>query len=226
MLLSQAEEEYRIFASKLIPGKDNLLGVRIPALRKFAKKLAKSDWKAYLMDARDDSFEETLLQGMVISYAEMEVQERLAHITRFLSKIDNWSTCDSFCIGLKFARTHPDTVWEFLQPYFQSKMPYESRFALVMCIYFFVEEKYLQVMFRHFDAIDHDDYYVQMAVAWAIATCYTSFRDTTMTYLKCNHLKDAVFNKALQKIIESNLTDREEKKAIDKMKRSKKTLHR
>ena len=34
-----AEENYRIFAAKLIPNIDNLLGVRLPKLRKIAKKI-------------------------------------------------------------------------------------------------------------------------------------------------------------------------------------------
>ena len=33
-----AEENYRIFVAKLIPNIDNLLGVRLPKLRKIAKK--------------------------------------------------------------------------------------------------------------------------------------------------------------------------------------------
>lgn len=42
-LLALADEDYRIFHSKLVPGTENILGVRVPELRKLAKKLVKED---------------------------------------------------------------------------------------------------------------------------------------------------------------------------------------
>ena len=42
-LLCMAEEEYQKFASSLIPGVRGVLGVRLPALRKLAKQIAKED---------------------------------------------------------------------------------------------------------------------------------------------------------------------------------------
>lgn len=66
------------FQAAAPPGVDNLLGVRLPALRRLAGALAKGDWRAYLDAARDDSFEETLLQGFVIGLAAAEPPEILA----------------------------------------------------------------------------------------------------------------------------------------------------
>ena len=43
-LLELAEDGYREFSASLTPGKDNILGVRLPALRKLAKKIAKGDF--------------------------------------------------------------------------------------------------------------------------------------------------------------------------------------
>ena len=40
-LSSMAEEQYQQFSRKLVPGTDNILGVRIPQLRIIAKKLDK-----------------------------------------------------------------------------------------------------------------------------------------------------------------------------------------
>ena len=50
------------------PGTSNILGVRLPILRKLAKKIIRGDWRAYLASAQDQSFEEIMLQGMVIGY--------------------------------------------------------------------------------------------------------------------------------------------------------------
>ena len=90
-LLCMAEEEYQKFASSLIPGVRGVLGVRLPALRKLAKQIGKEDWRTYLENAADDSFEEIMLQGFVIGSAPMEFSRRLKYIAAFLPKIDNWS---------------------------------------------------------------------------------------------------------------------------------------
>ena len=221
-LLALADEKYRKFSSGLTPGADNILGVRLPALRKIAKRIAKADWQRYLETVRDDSFEETLLQGMVIGYVDVALAERLELIKTYLPKIDNWSICDSFCTGLKFTKAHKEEVWQFLQPYLQSNEVYEIRFGVVMFISYFVEDRYLEPMFRNFNVIACDNYYVKMAVAWAITSCFTVFPEMTMIYLKANDLDDFTYNKALQKITESRQVNPEMKVRIRWMKRKKK----
>ncbi|WP_373482468.1 DNA alkylation repair protein [Acetobacterium sp.] len=220
-LLALAEEKYRKFSSSLTPGTDTILGVRLPALRKIGKRIAKADWRSYLDTARDDSFEETLLQGMVIGYADVELPERLTLIKDYIPKIDNWSICDSFCTGLKFTKQHKEEVWQFLQPYLQSKEVYEIRFGVVMFICYYLEDRYLEPMFRNFNDIDCDNYYVKMAVAWAITSSFTIFPEMTMIYLKANDLDDFTYNKALQKITESRQVNPDMKVRIRCMKRKK-----
>ena len=70
-LINLSEEDYRDFSSKLLPGINNMLGVRLPALRKIAKSIAKEDWKNYLDNVRDDYFEEVMLQGMDLPVPSM-----------------------------------------------------------------------------------------------------------------------------------------------------------
>lgn len=54
-LIALSEEDYRVFSSRLLPNTDHVLGVRLPILRKIAKRLAQSDWKEYLQTAGEDS---------------------------------------------------------------------------------------------------------------------------------------------------------------------------
>ena len=62
-------------------------------------------------------------------------------------------------------------------------------------------------------------YYVNMAVAWGISVCFVKFPEITMEFLKNNELDNFTYNKALQKIIESNRVDAEVKNIIRGMKR-------
>lgn len=214
-----ADEEYRKFQSKLCPSNDNILGVRLPLLRKLAKQIAKGNWREYIKTAQNEYYEEVMLQGMVIGYAKADIEELLNYVTEFLNKIDNWGVCDSFCNGLKFTETNKVRVWEFIQPYLYSTKEFEVRFAVVMLLDFYIDEIYIDRVLQSLDGINHEGYYVKMAVAWAISICYIKFPEQTMEYLKNNKLDDFTYNKALQKIIESLRVDKETKNIIRNMKR-------
>lgn len=214
-----AEENYRIFAAKLIPNIDNLLGVRLPKLRKIAKKIVQLDYEYYLAMDNHLYFEEVMLQGMIIGEIKLPWTERSRYVKQFISKIDNWSVCDSFCCGLKFEVSEKELVWQFLQPYFASDKPYDIRFAVVMLLFYFVDDEYAQKAFTLFDQIKNDDYYVKMAVAWAISIYFRDLPTLTMSYLQKNQLDDWIYNKALQKITESLKVDSSTKIIIRSMKR-------
>ena len=214
-----AEENYRIFAAKLIPNIDNLLGVRLPKLRKIAKKIVQLDYEYYLAMDNPLYFEEVMLQGMIIGEIKLPWTERSRYVKQFISKIDNWSVCDSFCCGLKFEVSEKELVWQFLQPYFASDKPYDIRFAVVMLLFYFVDDEYAQKAFTLFDQIKNDDYYVKMAVAWAISIYFRELPTLTMSYLQKNQLDDWIYNKALQKITESLKVDSSTKIIIRSMKR-------
>lgn len=214
-----ADEKYREFSSKLIPNINNVLGVRLPALRKIAKRLALEDYEQYLVETDLIYFEEIMLQGMIIGYLNTSWKDKTKYVTQFVPKIDNWSVCDSFCTGLKFDEKDKKDVWLFLQPYLKSKEAYEIRFAVVMLLFNFVDKQYTTKVFSAFNKIKHDNYYVKMSVAWAVSIYFRDLPEVTMPYLRNNKLDDWTYNKALQKITESLAVDNETKNTIRSMKR-------
>ncbi len=218
-LLSLAEPEYQKFTAALIPNITNLLGVRMPELRKMAKQIIATDWRAYLENADDDYFEEVMLQALVIGYIRTDPEEWLRHIAWFVPKINNWSVCDSFCGGLKLTKKEQERVWHFVQPYLVSELEYDIRFGVVMYLNYYMEEPYIHQVLASLDQVRHEGYYVKMAVAWAISIAYIKLPDITMRYLKDNTLDDFTYNKALQKITESTRIDPHTKQIIRGMKR-------
>ena len=52
-LLELTEPKYMKFTSALMPGVENVLGIRLPVLRSIAKEIAAGDWRAYLAEAED-----------------------------------------------------------------------------------------------------------------------------------------------------------------------------
>ena len=47
-LFSHTDKTYQTFMKKLLPGTENILGVRLPELRKLAKEISKGEWKVFL----------------------------------------------------------------------------------------------------------------------------------------------------------------------------------
>ena len=218
-LEAMADPKYRKFHAKLCPGMTDNLGVRTPRLRALAKEIAKGDFRAYLENATDDSYEETLLQGMVIGYAKMDFEERLSYITAFVPKIDNWATCDLFCSSLTFTKRNQQTVREFLNQYLSSNNEYFLRFGIVMLLDYYITDEWIDNTLQTLEVIRHEGYYVKMATAWAISVCYIRFPEKTETLLRDNTMDDFTHNKAIQKIRESKRVTQAKKDALQKLKR-------
>ncbi|PKM74000.1 MAG: DNA alkylation repair protein [Firmicutes bacterium HGW-Firmicutes-16] len=214
-----AEPKYQKFMASLIPGAENILGVRSPDMKKLSKELAKDDWRAYFEQNRDIYYEETLLQGSVIGLLKEDIEVVLTEARRYIPKITNWALCDSFCGGLKLTKDNKTRVWAFLMDYVNSDKPYEIRFAVVMMLIYYIDDEHTAEMLRLFEDIKNEDYYVKMAVAWAVSMCYVNQPELTINYLKNNRLDDFTYNKSLQKICESIKPSTEEKAVIKAMRR-------
>lgn len=219
LIFELADEEYRQFHSKLVPGIDNIVGVRLPRLRVVAKQLAKGDWRNCILSIQDNYYEEIMLQGLLISYAKTDIGEILHYIAAFVPKINNWAVCDTFCNSLKITQKNMAQIWDFLQPYLMSRNEFEMRFGIVMLLSFYIEDEYIDQVLARLDNAKHDGYYVKMAVAWAISICFVKYPQKTMAYLKKNTLDNFTYNKALQKITESLRVDKATKTLIRSMKR-------
>ncbi|MCI8335993.1 MAG: DNA alkylation repair protein [Peptococcaceae bacterium] len=225
LLLSQADEKYRAFHLKLVPGLSlPMIGVRLPALRKIAKEISKKSLEEILafLNSKGQYYEEVMLQGLVIGYMKCTPAERLTLIREFVSKIDNWAVCDCFCSGLKFTEKNKELVFDFLTDYFQSEAEYDQRFAYVMAMDYFLEPPYLAQVFARIDGKVLNGYYSQMAVAWCLSIAYIKAPQETVAFLKSATLDDFTYEKSLQKIRESLRVSPAEKEKIKAMSRKQK----
>lgn len=220
-LLELSDKKYKEFHGGLCPGTENIIGVRVPILRNYAKELFKEqDWKQTIKEIDNEYYEEIMLQGMLIGQAKTEdINIILKYVENYVPKIDNWAICDVFCAGLKITQKNKKEVWEFIQKYLKSDKEFEIRFAVVMILDYYIEEQYLSEDFKIFDDIKHEGYYVKMAVAWAISVCLIKFYDETVKYLEKCKLDDWTYNKAIQKAIESYRISDNRKQELRKMKK-------
>lgn len=222
-LLKLEDKKYKEFHSNLCPGENktkNMIGIRVPVLRNYAKELVKKyEVKELLKQIDDEYYEEIMLQGMIIGFSKENFIEIQKYIEEFIPKIDNWAVCDTFCAGLKITKQYKDEMWKLLQKYLKFDKEFEIRFGVVMILDYYIEEQYLENNFNIFDSITNSEYYVQMGIAWAISVALIKFYDQTVKYLKTCKLDKFTYNKAIQKAIESYRITDEQKEYLRKMKR-------
>ena len=219
-LISMQDKKYKEFHKGLCPGTENIVGIRVPILRNYAKELLKQhNWKTLIKNIDNNYYEEIMLQGMIIGLAKDNLEITLNRIQQFVPKIDNWAVCDVFCGSLKITNKYKKEVWDFIRKYLMSDKEFEIRFGVVMILSYYIDKDYLKQNFAIFNKIKHEGYYVKMAVAWAISICLIKFYDETIEFLnKCN-LDTFTYNKSLQKAIESYRITKEQKDELRKMKK-------
>lgn len=216
-----ADEKYKKFHSNLCPGTNNIIGVRVPILRNYAKELFnKYNWKDIISKIDNEFYEEIMLQGMIIGLAKNEdIHSILKYVENYIPKIDNWAICDVFCAGLKIVKKNKEEVWKFIKKYLKSSQEFEIRVAIVLILDYYIDDKYLEKDFEIFENIKHEGYYVKMAVAWAISICLIKYYDKTIQYLKQSRLDNWIYNKAIQKAIESYRISESQKEYLRKIKK-------
>lgn len=221
-LFKLSDKKFHDFHSALCPGTNNIIGIRVPVLRNYAKEIYKEkDWKKTIKEIDNEYYEEIMLQGMLIGQSKDDINIIIRYIEDYVPKIDNWAICDTFCAGLKVTKKYKKEMWKVVKKYLKSKNEFEIRFAVVMILDYYIDEEYLQEVYKILENIKCEGYYVKMAVAWAISICLIKYYDETIAYLINTNINDWTYNKAIQKAIESYRISDERKEELRKLKRIK-----
>ncbi len=172
-LQAAADPKHAAFIRKLIPGVSlPLLGLRMPLLHRIAKDLARQDdWRDYIDNyPAAQCMEESMLRGLLLgqlSERSCPIELRLKLIEKTLPSLDNWSLIDSCVTCYKFARKHPERVWEWLEPMLISHQEYQARFGVVMLLWHYCDKpEYAQRIATALPLVPSGAYYCDMAVAW------------------------------------------------------------
>lgn len=219
-LISLVDDEYKKFHSKLCPSVDNILGVRVPLIRNYAKKVLE-EYSFYDLYNNIDNeyYEEIMLKGILIGLCVKDLEEVKYYINDFVPLIDNWAICDTFCSGLKIVKKNKDYFREFILSFLNSSLVYSVRFGLVMLLDYYIEEDYLEDNFKIFNSVKLRDYYVEMGLAWAISICFIKFFDETLCFLKDSLVSDFVYNKSISKACDSYRISTSKKNILKSMRR-------
>ncbi len=215
--LKNQDKKYKNFSTSLLPGIDNVIGVRLPVLRKLAKNIAKNDYQIFLNQNDDEFLELTMLEGMIIGEIEKDFDCVLNLVENFIPKINCWSVCDSFCSSLKIIKKNQAKTKLFLEKYFNSNKEYEIRFAYVILLDYFIEQDYSYVMDK-ISKFNHEAYYSKMAAAWCLSICLIKNFSRCIEDIQNLKIHPWVLNKGITKAIESLRLSKKQKEELKKIK--------
>lgn len=220
-LFSLQDKEYMKFSSKLTPNvpEDTIIGVRIPEIRKLAKKLVKNnEYEDFLKELPHKYYDENLLHGAIISESK-NFENCIKLLDNFLPFIDNWAVCDT--ISPKIFKKHKKELIEKIKEWSQSDKTYTCRFGVEMLMTHFLDEDFKKEYLEMVANIHSEEYYVKMVVAWFFATALAKQWDYAVIYLENNRLDVWVHNKTIQKARESLKILEDKKGYLKGLKRKK-----
>lgn len=202
-LFKLQDTEYRDFNSSLIPGidKETVIGIRTPVLRKFAKEYAKSgETEQFMRELPHKYYEENNLHMMLIVQIK-GYDECISELEKFLPHIDNWATCDS-PLPKCFDKNKED-VLERAKKWIAADTTYVKRYGMGVMMRLFLDEDFKEEYIQLVAGVKSEEYYVNMMIAWYMATALAKQWDAAIPYIQEHRLSEWVHRKSIQKAVES-----------------------
>lgn len=218
-LMSYKDEEYAMFTVKLAPGikLEEVIGVRLPNLRKIAKEIIKNnEYADFLNDLPHKYYDENILHSIILSYLK-DYDEVINYVDAFLPYVNNWAMCDT--IRPHSFDKHKDKLIKKIKEWMKIKDVYTRRFAIDMLMTFYLDEDFKEEYLKIPASVKTDEYYLRMMIAWYYATALAKKYDETISYLENNVLDIWIHNKTIQKAIESYRISDQQKEYLRTLRR-------
>ena len=212
------DSKYREFQIKLIPTvtPDSVIGVRTPALRKYAKELAKrEEIGEFLADVPHQYFDENQLHAFIISQLK-DFGRCMEYVRAFLPYVDNWATCDQLSPKV-FGKNKGDLLKQ-IREWIGSGDTYTVRFGIGMLMQYFLDDDFDPEHPELVAQIRSEEYYVNMMKAWYFATALAKQYEAVLPFIEGRRLDDWTHRKAIQKSVESYRITQEQKQYLKTLK--------
>jgi 3-methyladenine DNA glycosylase AlkD len=218
-LLLMQDKTYKDFHSKLMPtiNPNSIIGIRVPVLRDYAKKLFKENsiesLNSFLKNLPHEFYEENNIHAFIIEKIN-NFDECIFYLENFLPYIDNWATCDM--LNPKIFKTNYEKLLEKIYQWINSDSVYTVRFAIGMLMRYFLDEKFETKYLDLVVSINSEEYYINMMRAWFFATALAKQYEQTFPYIKNYSLDKWTHNKSIQKANESFRITKDQKEELKK----------
>lgn len=212
------EQNYAAFQRKLIFTSYNIEGIRLPELRAFCSSLNKDERESLYSVDELDSFEEVLLYGFNLGKLKNRDEVKKG-IDFLLPRLDNWAHVDCILSSLKIIGKNREFFLAAYEPLKTDEGEFTKRFLAVMLMDYYLGAEDFERTAELMTQIKQGQYYTDMAVAWALSVMLVKNYDYTLEMLKNGGFSDFIYNKALQKAVESRRISDEQKAFLRSIKR-------
>lgn len=201
---------YRDFNSKLIPGVENVLGIRIPVLRSIVKEMDFKDKEIFLNTLPHRFHEENIMHMIIISY-EKDFDNAKEMLLKFLPYVDNWQVSDvGIPISFKESKDKEELL-SFVKLIILKEETYFKRYGVFILMKIFLDKFYDEDILAMVAEIKSSEYYVNMMRAWFFQEAIVKRYDDTIKYLEDKKLDRFTHLKTISKCIDSRKIDKDTK---------------
>ena len=196
-LFSNANQKYADFSKSLSNSDYQVIGIRIPLLREIVKE-HKNDDDLLPIDFKLGQYLEIDFIYFGLSLSRLKtIDDQLAFLKTNIKKAKSWVITDTISPYLK--KCPFEKYWDLYLALYQSKHTYDRRFAYVLGLKQYRDERILQVLPK---LTLNEEYMVMMAEAWLLSTVAITYQDQIFDYLKtCRDL--TLKRKTISKIYDS-----------------------
>ncbi len=191
------------FNNKIINSGVRTIGCTVPFVRSVAKRYANCLAQILALPTHD-YFEVDMLKGMAVSLAKLPFDQKSLLLRDFAATLENWAVCDSNTV--KVPQVERQLYFDLFSQMCRDDRPFVCRYGLVNLLANFLDEAHIFDIFQLLSEVKFGHYYVDMAVAWLVATAMTKCRDQTVNFME-NQARTALnvfaYNTALQKMRDS-----------------------
>ena len=222
--LIRGNEEYATFNKRIVKTSRTVIGVRMPDLRKLAKKVAKEidgfgEMQNFLRGVNPEVFEEVMLSGLVLNAVKLSSAEHIALTREYLEPVDSWAEIDVFVE--KKPKYATEEYWDFAREMARTDKEFYVRYSVIAFMSNFLDTEHLHDVFAALRSLGNDAYYVKMAAAWLYAEAAVNFYDKTIAELAKPDIDPWTRRKAYQKMLESYRITDMQKREIREMRTTK-----
>ncbi len=223
-----SDPKYKEFQQKIVKTKFPIVGVKMPLIRKLAAKILEGNAENFLKICKNQTLEEIILKGIVISKLKVDFENLLLIFDEYINIIDNWAVCDIVTNSLKSFLKNQEKGYEYVKTCINSTNPWKIRIGIVAMLSFYVNETYIEKILKHSRKISQNsiiyqtstnnscfcDYYVKMANAWLISTCFAKFPNISKKFLESQNIDHETFKMLTRKILDSHRVSADDKEYI------------
>ncbi len=189
--------------------------VSMAELRKIAKQISKTDPHGYLKYVQNNSYEEVLIWGLV-AVSLPTLDDQIIELEKYKEVADSWALIDSVTSSMKLLKksNEKDKYFDYFINLCYSEKEFVSRLGIVTLMTNYLEDDYIDKIYKMCEEVKNEAYYVQMGMAWLISFGFIKFKDKTYKLLEKRTLLKFTQNKAICKCRDSFQVSSEDKEKL------------